>query len=77
MFLTPKVYGGITEGVCQSGQEITKVKGLKNKVSFGDLESLLTKKSPMKLNQEKWFKDIEKGKITVKEQHFKARRRIP
>ena len=38
VFLAPKVYGGITE----EGEEITKVKGYKNKVSFKDLKTLLT-----------------------------------
>lgn len=40
VFLAPKVYGGITE----KGEEITKIKGYKNKISFNDLKSLLIRK---------------------------------
>jgi DNA polymerase elongation subunit (family B) len=47
--LAPKVYGGITD----KGEEITKVKGFKNKVSFNDLEKLLNKNKILKLNQTK------------------------
>jgi hypothetical protein len=49
VFAAPKVYGGITE----SGEEITKVKGFKNTISFSDLEKLLDKNSSINLNQEK------------------------
>jgi len=66
VFLAPKVYGGITE----SGEEITKVKGLKNKVSFEDLESLLAEKKSIEFSQEKWFKSIKKSNISVVQQIY-------
>jgi len=46
--IAPKVYGGITV----DGREVVKVKGLKAKISFEDLESLLTKNSSLEVNQE-------------------------
>ena len=66
MFLAPKVYGGVTE----TGFEITKVKGLKNKVAFKDLKSLLVKDNTLELNQEKWFKNLEDSSITIKQQIY-------
>lgn len=62
----PKVYGGVTE----SGEEITKVKGLKNKISFNNLEKLLNKNISVEISQEKWYKNIKKGNITIKDQIF-------
>nr|WUR10578.1 DNA polymerase [Elmerina hispida] len=47
--LAPKVYGGITE----DGLEITKVKGLKNKVQFKDLVELLKKDETLNIKHEK------------------------
>jgi hypothetical protein len=64
--LAPKIYGGVTV----NGDQIIKVAGFKNKISFEDLESLLTKDSSLELNQDMWFKDIELGKITVKRQVY-------
>lgn len=66
VFVAPKVYGGITE----SGEEITKVKGFKNTISFYDLEKLLYKNSSLELNQEKWFKSIKEGSILIKDQSY-------
>ena len=70
VFLAPKVYGGITE----EGEEITKVKGYKNKVSFKDLKTLLTFQDQtimtLPLKQEKWFKSIERGTISIKHQIY-------
>jgi hypothetical protein len=65
VFLAPKVYALITE----DGQEIIKVKGLKqdviSKLSFSEIEALLIKDSTRELNQEKWFKSIINGEITT------------
>ena len=66
VFLGPKIYGGITT----ENKEIIKIKGYKNKVPFTDLISLLNKSSTLDLNQNKWFKSIENGNITVKEQIY-------
>lgn len=62
VFLAPKVYGGILE----NGKELTKVKGFKNTVSYPELKSLLDQNSKLELNQNKWFKSISEGSITVR-----------
>lgn len=68
--LAPKVYGFITDG----GKEIIKVKGLTPKSVEGlhvsDLERLLVKNSTLTFNQEKWFKNLLLGKITVNEMAY-------
>jgi len=67
VFLAPKVYGLITE----DGKEIIKVKGLKDEalvdIHFKDLEQLLVLDSKLEFTQEKWFKKIMEGDITVAE----------
>jgi len=59
--LGPKVYGGITN----DGIQFTKVKGLKNKIKFSLLESLLIKDNTSILYNEKWFKSFEKSQISI------------
>jgi hypothetical protein len=66
IFLAPKVYGGLG----QRGP-ITKVKGFKNPITYANLKSLLLKDSKLELNQEKWFKSISDGNISVKNQVYK------
>jgi hypothetical protein len=65
VFLAPKVYGFITD----EGREIIKVKGLNkdnvNSIKFYDLEALLIKDSSREFTQEKWFKSVIKGEITL------------
>jgi len=67
VFLAPKVYGLITE----DGQEIIKIKGItqdaitNENIHFSDLEALLIKNSSREFTQEKWYKSILKGTITV------------
>jgi DNA polymerase family B len=65
VFLAPKVYGFITD----TGEEIIKVKGLNkdiiNKLGFKDLEALLIKDSSRIFTQEKWFKSIIEGNISI------------
>ena len=39
VFLAPKLYGGITE----DNKEIIKIKGLKDRIKYDDLENLLIK----------------------------------
>jgi hypothetical protein len=48
VFLSPKVYGGIT-----NTYELVKVKGLKNPISFSELKPLLYKDKQIEINQEK------------------------
>ena len=60
IFLTPKVYGGIT-----STYEYVKVKGLKNPVSFNQLKPLLVKDANLKINQEKWYRNVSDGNIKI------------
>ena len=64
--LAPKVYGGITS----EGEEIVKVKGYKNIISFDQLKQLLKKDSSLELNQEKWYKNLEKGSIKIKQEIY-------
>jgi hypothetical protein len=66
VFVAPKVYGGLG----QRGP-ITKVKGFKNPITYANLKSLLLKDSKLELNQEKWFKSISDGNISVKNQVYK------
>jgi len=65
VFLAPKVYGFITV----DGQEIIKAKGITHDVAEGltinDLEQLLIKDSKKEFNQEKWYKKVFEGEITV------------
>ena len=60
--IAPKVYGVIDI----KGNEYTKVKGFKEKLSLSNLESLLYKDSHLKLKHEKWFKDFNKSTIEIK-----------
>nr|YP_009690455.1 DNA polymerase family B [Schizopora paradoxa]QEG57235.1 DNA polymerase family B [Schizopora paradoxa] len=63
--LAPKVYGGID----LLGKSFTKVKGLKNTITFTQLSELLSKpKEDIKpFTQEKWYKDYIQGTIEVKQ----------
>jgi hypothetical protein len=65
VFLAPKVYGFITE----NGDEIIKVKGITSEVAsdltFSALETLLIKDSSREFTQEKWFKDVIGGQISL------------
>jgi hypothetical protein len=67
VFLAPKVYAFITE----DGQEIVKIKGItpaaikEHNIGFNDLALLLQKDSSRELSQQKWFKKVLEGSITV------------
>lgn len=67
VFLAPKVYGYLTE----SGQEIIKVKGIKDEIAselhINDLESLLIKETSKEFTQEKWFKNVIGGEISIQD----------
>ena len=65
VFLAPKVYGLLDV----DGSEIIKVKGVGydkiSELNLADLESLLFKDSSKELIQEKWFKKVIEGEITI------------
>lgn len=67
IFLAPKVYGYLNT----EGKEIIKVKGLTNdvvnKLNLSDLEALLIKDSSREFTQEKWFKYITSGEISIQD----------
>jgi len=70
VFLAPKVYSLLTN----SGEVIKKIKGLSSEVlseiTFDDLLDLLNKDSKIEAKQEKWYKDISSGNISIKEQIY-------
>jgi len=67
VFLAPKVYALVLE----DGTEIIKIKGLTSNtilsenIHFSDIANLLIQDSTREFTQEKWFKSITKGTITV------------
>ena len=66
VFLAPKFYGLQTK----TGF-ISKAKGLKSKnLKLIDYLYLLEKNSSIRVKQEKWYKDIVKGEIKIKEEDF-------
>lgn len=67
VFLSSKVYGGLFNN---NSNQIVKIKGFKNKLSYDSLKSLLIKNNKLELNQVKWFKNIEEGNITLKNQIY-------
>jgi hypothetical protein len=69
VFLAPKVYSLIT-----NGEVIKKIKGLSSvsisKITFNDLVDLIGKDSKLESKQEKWYKNISNGNITIKDQIY-------
>ena len=67
VFLAPKVYGLLTS----DGKEIIKVKGLNqdlvSDIHIQDLEKLMYIDTSKEFTQEKWFKKVIEGEITVNE----------
>ena len=67
VFLAPKVYGLLTD----DGKEVIKVKGVSKEllkdIHINDLEDLLLKDSSKEFSQEKWFKKVIEGDITISE----------
>jgi len=67
VFQAPKVYGLITE----DGEEIIKIKGISpkaikaNNIGFAELSELLLEDTSRVYNQEKWYKKILEGTISV------------
>jgi hypothetical protein len=73
IFLAPKVYALKNSS---TGEEIVKIKGLsknsinKHNINIELLSSLLSKNSNLEFNQEKWFKHLNKGNISIKDQLY-------
>ena len=66
VFIAPKVYGYIKD----KGSEIIKCKGYKDKLSFNDLKSLLILNNKLNLKQDKWYKSLGDGIISIKDQIY-------
>jgi hypothetical protein len=68
IFLAPKMYGGITT----ENKEVMKLKGFKNAKNVGldKLKLLLQKDFSFKLKHLKWFKNLNEGRILIKENDF-------
>lgn len=64
--LAPKVYGGILN----NGKEFSKIKGFSKQISYKDFKSLLIKDKSLKLKQNKWFRFIGSGSISIKSQVY-------
>jgi hypothetical protein len=65
VFLSPKMYGGITDNY-----EYVRIKGLKNPLKFSELKSLLYKDSKIEIMQEKWDSDISNSKFHIKDEIY-------
>nr|QWO71392.1 DNA polymerase [Arthromyces claviformis] len=65
VFLSPKMYGGITDSY-----EYLRIRGLKNPLKFNELKGLLTKGTKLESKQEKWYSDISNGKFNIKDEIF-------
>nr|YP_010697821.1 hypothetical protein P1S03_mgp24 [Porodaedalea chrysoloma]WCF76782.1 hypothetical protein [Porodaedalea chrysoloma] len=65
IYLAPKVYAGKTDSY-----EYVKIKGLKNPISLNEMKPLLNKDESLKINQDKWYKHIDKGLISVKNEIY-------
>jgi hypothetical protein len=70
IFIAPKVYGLLDE----NGNLIVKIKGLTSEsskdITLDQLNDLLSKDHSLELNQEKWYKSIGTGNISVLEQIY-------
>lgn len=71
IFLAPKLYGLVSN---DDDRVTLKIKGLKkerfNELSFNSLEELLYKNSMLEVNQEKWYKSLGEGNITIQDQLY-------
>ncbi len=65
VYLAPKLYGGIT-----SEYEYIKVKGLKTPLPFNELLSLLKMNTKLEKPNQKWYKSLSKGQITIKDEIY-------
>lgn len=70
IFLAPKVYGGITT---TEHKEIIKIKGVQSKyniIKFENLKSLLNLNNKLEIYQNKWYRNIMKGNITINKELY-------
>lgn len=65
VYLAPKVYAGKA-----NDYEYTRAKGVKDSISYSDIKPLLVKGESIKINQDKWYKNIGEGHITVKDEIY-------
>ena len=65
VYLGPKMYGAITKK-----DVIVKIKGLKNPVSFEQLLSLLKKGAILTSPNQKWYKNMSKSYIQIKDEIY-------
>jgi len=65
VYLAPKVYGGMT-----ADYEYVRVKGVKDYVSFDELEPLLYKSKTLEISQSKWYRNMADGSITIKDELY-------
>ena len=65
VYLAPKVYAGRT-----SEYDYIKVKGSKNPLSFEQIKNLLIKDQKVIVQQDKWYKNINEGFITVNREDY-------
>ena len=65
VYLAPKVYAGKTDNY-----EVSRVKGLKDKISFFEIKPLLKKDSTLVLKQDKMFKNLSEAHIFVQEEIY-------
>ena len=59
--MAPKVYAGEVKNGDHS-----RVKGLKNELTYSELFTLLEKDNKLRIDQEKWFKSLREGNIRIK-----------
>jgi DNA polymerase type B, organellar and viral len=64
-YIAPKVYG-----LKNDFEEIVRIKGLKQPISYEKLKSLLKKDSNLSIEQIKWFKNIMEGTIETNDQLY-------
>lgn len=76
VYLAPKCYGGLyhpelsKDKIIKEGPQLVKVKGLKNPVSYYDLELLLFKDSKLEVEQTKWYRHFDQGYISLKKEMY-------
>lgn len=63
IFLAPKVYGLRLE----SGETITKIKGLNTEITFNEMKKLLKEEERLKLRKINWVRDLSKSRIQLME----------
>jgi hypothetical protein len=67
--LAPKLYG-LKYNIDGKEEEIVKIKGFKNPISFNILKKLLKKNTKIELNQIKWIKHISESNIEEKDELY-------